>query len=93
MKHESIITAVARHYRVSPADLLGPCRCARIVQPRHVAQTLMRAFGATFPEIAMLFSRNHSSIIYAVRKVEESKSRKIRESYRAIYVKVEKYSF
>jgi chromosomal replication initiator protein len=56
------------------ADLLGKNRSKKFSQPRHLAQYLCRKLtDFSFPDIAQKFGgKDHTSIIYACRKVESS---------------------
>jgi len=41
-----------------------------IVEARHLAMTACRRLGYSYPRIAEAFRRDHSTVIYAVRKTE-----------------------
>jgi chromosomal replication initiator protein len=68
---ERIIRAVAAYYKITPADLKGRCRAARIAEPRQVAMYLMRQdAAASFPQIgAALGGRDHTTILHGHEKI------------------------
>jgi len=67
-----VIRAVARDYGVSVADMLGPRRTARLVEPRHVAIWLARdLLELSFPALARAFRRDASTVQHAVRRANE----------------------
>ena len=65
-----IVETVARHYDVPPSVLLGADRHKSVTEARHVAMALARQrVGASFPELGRYFGRDHTTCIYAVRRV------------------------
>lgn len=67
-----VIRAVARDYGVSPADVLGSRRTARLVEPRHLAIWLARdLLDMSFPALARAFRRDSSTVQHAVRRAEQ----------------------
>ncbi len=72
---EEIIRKVADHYNVRIADLLGPRRARAVSRPRQVAMFLSKNLTTkSLPEIGRRFGgRDHTTVIHAVRKVEELK--------------------
>lgn len=63
-----IIAEVAAAYELTPADLTGPRRFAKIMEPRRIAMARIRnELGYSFPQIGRLFNRDHSSVIWAIR--------------------------
>lgn len=71
---EDVQRAVCEYFGITRQELLGKNRSKKITQPRHLAQYLCRKMtDFSFPDIAHKFGgKDHTSIIYAVRKVEES---------------------
>lgn len=68
---ELIISRVAEHFHVRPADIKGNRRPANIAHPRQVAMYLTRKLtGLSFPEIGRVFERDNSTVQYACKKVE-----------------------
>jgi chromosomal replication initiator protein len=70
---EDIQKVVARHFNVSKADLLSSRRTRTIVRPRQIAMYLAKMLTPrSLPEIGRRFGgRDHTTVLHAVRKVEE----------------------
>lgn len=69
---EHIISQVAEHYSLRPADIKGNRRPANIAYPRQVAMYLTRRItNLSFPEIGRVFNRDNSTIQHGVGKIEE----------------------
>lgn len=70
---DDILQVVGRHYNVSRADLLSPRRARSIVLPRQVGMYLAKKLTPrSLPEIGKRFGgRDHSTVLYAVRKIDE----------------------
>ncbi len=68
---EQILDAVATHYRVRVADLLGPTREKIIARPRQIAMYLLRKeTQLSQPEIGrILGGRDHSTVKYGCDKI------------------------
>ena len=69
---DDVQRAVCTYFGIRPNDLMGKNRSKKFSQPRHVAQYLCRKLtNLSFPDIAQKFGgKDHTSIIYACRKVE-----------------------
>ncbi|QDE65519.1 MULTISPECIES: chromosomal replication initiator protein DnaA [Myxococcus] len=68
---ESIQREVARFYKVTVESLKEDRRHKALAHARQVAMYLSRKLTkSSFPEIAARFSKDHSTVISAVRKVE-----------------------
>jgi len=67
----AIITAICAESGITEPDLISPRRAAATVRARHVAMYLARHLtGASYPQIAAAFGdRDHTSVIYAVRRI------------------------
>jgi chromosomal replication initiator protein len=65
--------AVARHYGISPAELLANTRRAHIAWPRHVAIYLSRELaGASLHMLGQQFGgRSHTTILHAYKRVAD----------------------
>jgi chromosomal replication initiator protein len=62
-----IIRFVAQHYGIRVADLKGRSNRRSIALPRQVAMYLIREIlDLSFPEIGKIFSKHHSTVMYAV---------------------------
>jgi len=67
-----IIRFVAQHYGVRVADVKGRSNRRSIALPRQVAMFLIRdILELSFPEIGRIFSRHHSTVMYAVDNVQK----------------------
>ena len=67
-----IIRFVAQHYGIRVADLKGRSNRRSIALPRQVAMYLIREIlELSFPEIGKIFSKHHSTVMYAVDSVQK----------------------
>jgi len=67
-----IIRFVAHHYGIRVADLKGRSNRRSIALPRQVAISLIRdILGLSYPEIGKIFSKHHSTAMYAVDSVSK----------------------
>ncbi len=69
---EDVQRAVCNYFGIKSTELLGKNRSKKYAQPRHLAQYLCRKLtDFSFPDIAQKFGgKDHTSIIYACRKIE-----------------------
>ncbi len=75
----TIIVAVADHYQVAAAELVGPGREALVVLPRQVAMWLcMRRAGASLPVVGRAFNRHHTTVLHALHRVEAASKNNLR---------------
>ncbi len=70
---EDIQRVVSRHYNVSRQELVSNRRTRVIVKPRQIAMYLAKTLTPrSFPEIGRRFGgRDHTTVLHAVRKIEE----------------------
>lgn len=67
-----IIRFVAQHYGIRVADLKGRSNRRSIALPRQVAMYLIRRIlELSFPEIGKIFSKHHSTVMYAVDNIQK----------------------
>jgi chromosomal replication initiator protein len=67
-----IIRFVAQHYGIRVADLKGRSNRRSIALPRQVSMYLIRnILELSFPEIGKIFSKHHSTVMYAVDNVQK----------------------
>ncbi|QEL14525.1 DnaA/Hda family protein [Limnoglobus roseus] len=67
-----IVAAVAASFGVSPKELLGTSRLKTVMLARQTAIYLARtASKLSLPAVGREFGRDHSTVLHAVRKVEE----------------------
>ena len=73
---DEIIRKVADHYNLRLSDMLSPRRARSVARPRQVAMYLSKMLTSkSLPEIGRRFGgRDHTTVIHAVRKIEELKS-------------------
>lgn len=95
-KNQSLILAlVSEEFSCEPEHLFIRNRSARNSNARHVAMSLMRAMlDCTLAEIAILFKRDHSTVIHAKKKVDSNKklqeaALKIAKKYKSMTEQVE----
>lgn len=77
LKHPVTAAQVVRHtckyYGFTEEQLKSPQRGKNITQARQMAMYLVRDLTKmSFPEIAKLFSRDHSTVQHSVRKIEDA---------------------
>ncbi len=69
---EAIIAEVCTQYGVCREELVGHCRCRPLVAARHEAmRRVYEETELTLIDVGRLFHRDHSSVIYAIRKLEQ----------------------
>ena len=69
---DEIMLIAARASGVTIEDLRSPTRRRRVVRPRQLAMFLCRRFtDATLSDIGRAFGRDHSSVVYALDRVEQ----------------------
>ena len=67
--------AICRRFKVTMAQLEGPCRERRFARPRQIAMALayrrLRKHGYSLPMIGRSFgNRDHTTVLFAVRKFD-----------------------
>jgi chromosomal replication initiator protein len=69
---DDIAHAVCTHFSLRPADLRSKRRSRSVALPRQIAMYLCRRhLKASYPHIAELFGRDHSTVIHAHRVTEQ----------------------
>ncbi len=72
IKIEKIIEEVARTYRVSENEILSKRKTAQLAKARQIAMYIAKeTTSLTFKAIGESFGKDHSTVLYNVRKVEE----------------------
>lgn len=67
-----VIRTAATGFGVSVFDLRGHSRARPLVQYRQVAMAAVKVMcGASFPETARHFDRDHTTVMHAKRRVEQ----------------------
>jgi chromosomal replication initiator protein len=71
-KIKKIIKFVSATYNVSPEDILSCRRTLKIVEARHICCYVARhVTHYSFPQIGRALSKDHSSIVHAVGRIED----------------------
>ena len=66
-----ITKAIANRAGISMVDIRGAGREKRFVEARHAAfMKIRKTLGRSLPEIGKFFNRDHSTVMYALRKME-----------------------
>ncbi len=82
---QHIVSVVAKNYQVSTADVLGKSRKAEIALPRHLSVYFARVLlDISLMDIGRYFSRDHSTILSSIKKIEKESSSN-QELSRVIY--------
>ncbi len=69
---DGIVDEVASYYNISPKDIKGSGRAAKIAEARQVAIYLCRELTKqSFPAIGDFFERKHTTILYSYEKIKE----------------------
>ncbi|MEM9434339.1 MAG: chromosomal replication initiator protein DnaA [Pseudomonadota bacterium] len=73
---DEIMRKTCEYYNVRLSDLLSPKRSRNIARPRQMAMYLAKKLTSrSYPEIGKRFGgRDHTTVIHAVRKIEELKA-------------------
>ena len=67
---ESVQRAVADHFSISIADMLGKKKVRNIAEPRMIAMYLSRRLtGRSSTEVGQAFGRNHATVLHAEKQI------------------------
>ena len=84
---DTVLNCVADAFNVTKADMLGKRRIKRFVEPRQVAQYILRHYlKLTLQDIADMFSGKHCTIMYSVNKVKDLME--VDKKYRGVVNKI-----
>ena len=68
----NIIRSAAEHHRVTVAQMMGDNRHVPVVLARQEAWwRIWREHGYSYPRIGRLFKKDHTTVLYGVRKHQE----------------------
>lgn len=67
-----LIREAADLYGVAPVDIVGGKRTHAVSKARHAAAWLLRRTGMSYPEIGRSIGCDHTSALYACRKIDAS---------------------
>lgn len=65
------VTAVARRHQVTLAEMWGPSRAEAYAAARHELWWGLREAGWSYPRIALLAGKDHTTIMHGVWRHEE----------------------
>lgn len=72
----AVAMAVADAYGLSWEEITGPGRTFRVAHPRQHAFWALRQLcpHLSLPQIGMMFGKDHTTVLYGIRKHEERRS-------------------
>ncbi len=69
---DQIIKCISKDFNLTEEELLSPGRRKELILPRHMSMYLIyKVLGISLFQVGKKFNRDHSSVIYAVSKIEE----------------------
>ncbi len=75
---ENIQKTVANYYHIKVSDLKSKSRKATLAKQRQIAMTVAKQLtNLSLPDIGEAFERDHTTVIHAIKKVEEPNQLKI----------------
>ena len=78
---KSLAEATAEHFKVGYLDLLGSGRRPYITEPRHVFFFVAhKKAGHNLSEIGRFSDKNHSTVLYAVRRIKHRVPRTVSDA-------------
>ncbi len=69
--HTDIMLATIAHFKIPIEALLGQMRDPQVIIARHVAWSLERKRGLSYPQIGALYKRDSSSVVVACNHMTE----------------------
>lgn len=73
---DNIQKVVANYYGIKVTDLKSKSRKASLAKPRQVAMAIAKQLTSlSLPDIGEAFERDHSTVIHAVKKVDEMRKK------------------
>lgn len=74
LNHERIVSSIAEYFGIRPCDILGRSQTKECSFPRQLAIYFCRKkLNLTYQKIGDIFQRDHSTIISAIKNIEEKK--------------------
>ena len=70
----AVLRHVTTHYEISAKQILGDGRRSTITEARWFCCWLMRQHGFSYPLIARLIDKDHSSVLHAVRMLDKRRA-------------------
>lgn len=71
MYEPEVLRGAADWVGVSVEDMLGPRKFKELVKARRIASVALRIIGYSYPEIASLMDRDHTSIMNLVNRASD----------------------
>ncbi len=72
---ENIQKVVANYYHIKVSDLKSKSRKATLAKQRQIAMTIAKQLtNLSLPDIGEAFERDHTTVIHAIKKIEELKN-------------------
>ena len=69
---EVIVRNISRDFNLGEKEIYSPSRKKELILPRHLAMYLLHGvLGISFFQVGKKFNRDHTSVIYAVSKIDE----------------------
>jgi chromosomal replication initiator protein len=69
---DQVVKNISRDFQLGEAELYSPSRKKELIPARHLAMYLLHTvLGISFFQVGKKFNRDHTSVIYAVSKIEE----------------------
>lgn len=68
LRYREILDQAAEAYSISVEQLRSRCKCRQCVGARATAAKLLRDAGASLHRIGMLIGRDHSTVVYLLRR-------------------------
>ena len=76
MKHTTIIETTARYFDRTVAELMSRDGHYPLTEHRQIAMFLCRELaGMSSPSVGLVFDRDHSTVLYAERKMRRARGR------------------
>ena len=81
-----IIETVCKYFGIAVEEMMGKSRAKPIAHPRQIAMYLARSHTSlSFPDLERIFERDHTTVLYAVRKIKDGLANK--DSYLEMDIK------
>ncbi len=69
---DQVIKNISADFNLDEGEVLSPSRKKELILPRHLCMFFMyKVLGICFFQVGKKFNRDHSSVIYAVTKIED----------------------
>jgi hypothetical protein len=68
---EAAVAIVAKRFETDPEDVFGRRKTQALVRARAISYYLLRHRDYSYPEIGDMFSRDHTTVMISVRRLEK----------------------